>query len=95
MAMELKDYHDNQPDLLFEQFSRTPPVFSAPEMFTMKKRYSTAADIWSLGCIMHVLLTGKYPFWDEDEEILGAMACLENLDLENGPLYARLIVEST
>ena len=39
---------------------------------------------------MHLLVTKKYPFWDEDEEIQGAVACLQNLDLENGPLYTRL-----
>jgi len=70
MAIELKDYHDNQPDLLFEQFSRTPPVFSAPEMFTVKKRYSYAVDIWSLGCLIFNMVTGIPPFYESDSSAL-------------------------
>lgn len=31
-------------------------------MVKHKRRYGTAVDMWSLGCMLHVLLTGKRPF---------------------------------
>lgn len=34
----------------------------APEVFDGKK-YSLAADIWSLGCILYELVTGNAPFF--------------------------------
>ena len=38
------------------------PVSSAPELYM--RSYSSEADIWSCGMILHHLLTGKLPFWD-------------------------------
>jgi calcium-dependent protein kinase len=35
-------------------------VFMAPEV--LKHNYDERCDIWSLGCIMHVLITGHPPF---------------------------------
>ena len=41
------------------------PGYIAPEII-LGKPYGLAVDIWSLGCIMHVLLTATPPFWDDD-----------------------------
>lgn len=42
----------------------------APEIFTEKK-YNEKADMWSLGIIMYILLTGKAPYYgNEDEKII-------------------------
>mmetsp|Transcript_25322 Transcript_25322/g.70818 ORF Transcript_25322/g.70818 Transcript_25322/m.70818 type:complete len:444 (-) Transcript_25322:395-1726(-) len=39
------------------------PVYSAPELYM--RSYGCEADVWSCGMILHQLLTGKLPFWDE------------------------------
>lgn len=41
----------------------------APEIFNERK-YDEKADIWSLGIIMYILLTGKAPFFGNDDERL-------------------------
>ena len=40
--------------------------YTAPEILK-EERYSLSCDIWSLGVILHLLLTKEFPFWDEDE----------------------------
>jgi calcium-dependent protein kinase len=40
--------------------------FMAPEVYRLS--YNYRCDIWSLGCIMHVLLAGAPPFLGKDEE---------------------------
>ena len=55
--------------------------------------YGLGCDIWSLGCLSHVLLVGQYPFKDSDPEIQGAQICLQELDLENDALYMRLSLQ--
>ena len=46
------------------------PFYMAPEIFTEKK-YNEKADMWSLGIIMYILLTGKAPYYgNEDEKII-------------------------
>uniref|UniRef100_V5E690 Protein kinase n=2 Tax=Kalmanozyma brasiliensis (strain GHG001) TaxID=1365824 RepID=V5E690_KALBG len=39
------------------------PNWMAPEVIELKG-VTTAADIWSLGCVIIELLTGKPPYWD-------------------------------
>mmetsp|Transcript_26350 Transcript_26350/g.40212 ORF Transcript_26350/g.40212 Transcript_26350/m.40212 type:complete len:88 (-) Transcript_26350:409-672(-) len=39
----------------------------APEIFNEKK-YNEKADMWSLGIIMYILLTGKAPYFGNDDE---------------------------
>jgi calcium-dependent protein kinase len=43
--------------------------YIAPEI--LERNYNESADIWSLGCILFLMLTGVPPFnGDDDEEIL-------------------------
>ena len=65
----------------------------APEILC-RQPYGLKCDIWSLGCLLHLLLTKKYPFWDEDEEIQGAITCLKHLDFDNDQLYSRMSAKS-
>ncbi|XP_062847706.1 dual specificity tyrosine-phosphorylation-regulated kinase 4-like [Trichomycterus rosablanca] len=41
-------------------------VYRAPEVM-VRKRYSTAIDMWSLGCILIELYTGQHPFYGHSE----------------------------
>jgi len=43
------------------------PFYMSPEMFNEKK-YNEKADIWSLGIVMYILLTGKAPYFGNDDE---------------------------
>jgi serine/threonine protein kinase len=46
------------------------PAYMPPEI-VLKKAYSGfSADIWSLGVILYILLTGKHPFKHKNEQEL-------------------------
>ena len=41
-------------------------VYCAPEV--LQSNYNEQCDIWSCGVIMYLLLSGKFPFWGENED---------------------------
>jgi len=49
---------------------RMPPVFKAPELLSLKKRYGFECDIWSAGCIIFNMVTGIPPFYESDTSAL-------------------------
>ena len=42
-------------------------IYLAPELTISGKviKYTPKCDMWSLGILMHILLTGEHPFWDK------------------------------
>ncbi|CAI5949823.1 unnamed protein product [Closterium sp. NIES-64] len=42
------------------------PYYMAPEVIS--GQYGLSADVWSLGVVLHILLTGSPPFWGPDDQ---------------------------
>ena len=56
---------DSQTDILMESQCGTP-YYIAPEIIeTNKAKYSKAVDLWSLGVVLFVMLSGNQPFGDD------------------------------
>ena len=61
--------HASQSENNFRTYCGTPHYF-APEMFKLQKQqvdgYGKAVDVWSLGVILYIIVSGKPPFDDEN-----------------------------
>jgi serine/threonine protein kinase len=44
------------------------PSYMAPEIVAKKEYSGAAADVWSSGVVMYVMLTGDLPFKSNDEK---------------------------
>ena len=65
------------------------PGYIAPEML-LGHAYSFGIDVWSLGCMMHLLLSGVPPFWDANRKEHIKLVCTLPLDLDSKPNLSRL-----
>ena len=65
------------------------PGYLAPEVMT-GKNFSFSADIWSIGALMHALVTAKLPFFSSSRKELKRRVCTEPLDLETDALLRHL-----
>lgn len=49
------------------------PFYMAPEIFNEKK-YDEKADVWSMGIVLYIILTGKAPYYGRQDEVIIAQA---------------------
>eukprot|EP00667_Euglena_gracilis_P025346 EG_transcript_29712 len=56
------------------------PCYMAPELFQEGGVHSFASDLWSLGCVLYELVTGKPPFVAKDVERLMQMILFDTAE---------------
>jgi calcium-dependent protein kinase len=59
------------------------PFYVAPEV--LRKDYGVEADMWSLGVILYILLSGLPPFWGDTEDQIFRMVLKGDPDLRSDP----------
>ncbi|KAG1670697.1 hypothetical protein FOA52_010973 [Chlamydomonas sp. UWO 241] len=59
------------------------PYYVAPEV--LRKNYGHEADMWSLGVILYILLSGLPPFWGDTEEQIFKMVLRGHIDFKTDP----------
>lgn len=88
-SVDLKDFNIKLTDFGFATFfdpkvkmalTLGSPLYMAPEL-CHEEKYDERVDVWSLGCIVYIMLTGEPPFGGEgDDQVKNAIKNQE-LDL--------------
>jgi serine/threonine protein kinase len=56
------------------------PTYIAPEVIESKTTYNEAVDMWALGVITFVLLTGCFPFFEESNDYVALYKKISSVD---------------
>ena len=82
-AIKLRSPHDTA------TFMIGTPGYIAPEVL-INKRYGFGYDIWSIGALMHMLLSFRLPFYSKDSKELKRRLRLEELNLNANASLCRI-----
>jgi serine/threonine protein kinase len=75
------------------------PAFVAPEVLVPDCRYDESCDMWSVGCLLYMLLGGYPPFQDKNHrglfrKIRGADFCFHDAYWKNVSISAKQLISS-
>ena len=70
------------------------PAYRAPELMSGAGQYSTASDLWALGCVLYECAAGRPPFVAESAERLAHYIVQEDVPPISGTLEATQIEEA-
>ena len=65
------------------------PGYTAPEIIRGES-YSFPVDVWSLGCILHVMLVAVPPFWEDDRKQREHKVCNADLNFNSNEYSSNL-----
>jgi len=94
LVLKVSDFNTavicDTPDCLIYDAEGTT-LFSAPECYVDRDRGidGKKRDVWSLGCILFVMLFGRCPFWAEEALALQIMIMMEDFTLPHGILTSQ------
>ncbi|CAI7878288.1 unnamed protein product [Closterium sp. NIES-53] len=57
--------------------------YVAPEV--LRKQYGSECDVWSMGVVLYMMLTGSPPFWDDSEEAICSAVLAGHYDMVSAP----------
>jgi serine/threonine protein kinase len=57
--------------------------FMAPEIFLGHTESTEKIDMWSLGCLLHAMILGEYPFSDSDKSKLKQQILIKVIDVSD------------
>lgn len=82
ISTQLKEDSDQKITYKVGQESQGSPFWMAPEIIKNEGNVTRASDIWSVGCTVIELLSGKPPFWD-----LGILPAMFAIVEKDHPAY--------